>query len=131
MVIGVLQFELLIHDAQSLKDKRRVVASLKDRLHRDLRVSIAEVGLQDRPSAARMAVALVARDGARAGEVLDKVVLALRRLADAELGDMTREILHDPRPVDSADADDSAPDPRTDHSLDSEMRTRAEAEDAA
>lgn len=129
MVIGVLQFELLIHDAQSLKDKRRVVASLKDRLHRDLRVSVAEVGLQDRPSAARMAVALVARDGARAGEVLDKVALALRRLTDAELGDMTREILHDPRSPDPAD--DSAPHPRTDHSLDSEMRARAEAEDAA
>ncbi|MFZ2874882.1 MAG: DUF503 domain-containing protein [Phycisphaerales bacterium] len=129
MVIGVLQFELLIHDAQSLKDKRRVVASLKDRLHRDLRVSVAEVGLQDRPSAARMAVALVAGDGARAGEVLDKVVLALRRLTDAELGDMTREVLHDPRSVDPAD--DSAPNPRTDHSLDSEMRARAEAEDAA
>lgn len=129
MVIGVLQFELLIHDAQSLKDKRRVVASLKDRLHRDLRVSVAEVGLQDRPSAARMGVALVASDGARAGEVLDKVVLALRRLTDSELGDMTREVLHDPRSVDPND--DPTPNPETDHSLDSEMRARAEAEDAA
>ncbi|MCE7975437.1 MAG: DUF503 domain-containing protein [Leptolyngbya sp. PLA1] len=130
MVIGVLQFELLIHDAQSLKDKRRVVASLKERLHRDLRVSVAEVGLQDRPSAARMAVALVARDGAVAGEVLDKVVLTLRRLHDAELGDMTREILHDPNAPDSPLTPDTPP-PRTDHSLDREMLARAEAEDAA
>lgn len=126
MVIGVLQFELLIHDAQSLKDKRRVVASLKDRLHRDLRVSVAEVGLQDRPAAARLAVALVATDGARAAQVLDKVVLTLRRLTDAELGDMTREVLHDPQSPDSPD-----PTPRTDHSLDREMLARADTENAA
>lgn len=131
MVIGVLQFELLIHDAQSLKDKRRVVASLKDRLHRDLRVSVAEVGLHDRPSAARMGVAIVARDGARAGEVLDKVALALRRLTHAELGDMTREVLHDPRSVEPPEPDEPQTHPRTNHSLDSEMLARAEAEDAA
>lgn len=129
MVIGVLQFELLIHDAQSLKDKRRVVASLKDRLHRDLRVSVAEVGLQDRPAAARLAVALVATDGARAAQVLDKVVLTLRRLTDAELGDMTREVLHDPQSPDSPDSPD--PTPRTDHSLDREMLARADTENAA
>ena len=43
MKIAVLQFDLSIHDAESLKDKRRIVQSLKDRLHRDHLVSIAEV----------------------------------------------------------------------------------------
>ena len=32
MTVGVLQLELSIPDAMSLKDKRRVVLSLKDRI---------------------------------------------------------------------------------------------------
>ena len=93
MVIGVLQFELLIHDAQSLKDKRRVVRSVKDRLHREHQVSVAEVAAHDILNVAVLGVACVAPDGRRAGEVLDAVSDKLRRLTDAELGDTMRQIL--------------------------------------
>lgn len=94
MVIGVLQFELLIHGAESLKDKRRVVRSVKDRLHREHMVSVAEVGTLESLSTATMAVACVGTDGARAGEVLDKVSAKLRSLTEAELGETSRQILH-------------------------------------
>ena len=47
MVVGVLQVKLTIDWASSLKDKRRVVSSLKDRLHREHQVSVAEVGSLD------------------------------------------------------------------------------------
>lgn len=94
MVIGVLQFELLIHGAESLKDKRRVVRSVKDRLHREHLVSVAEVGTLESLSTATMAVACVGTDGARAGEVLDRVSAKLRSLTEAELGDTSRQILH-------------------------------------
>src|SRR5262245_30007815 len=97
MVIGILQFELLIHGAESIKDKRRVVSSLKDRLHREHMVSIAEVGLQDNTHAARLALALVGTDGRFVGQSLDRVTARLRALPDAELGDCSREVLHDPR----------------------------------
>lgn len=95
MVIGILQFELLIHDAQSLKDKRRVVSSVKDRLHREHQVSVAEVGAQENPGLARMALALVTGDGKRAAAVLDQITTKLRALRDAELGDVSREVLHE------------------------------------
>lgn len=94
MVIGVLQFELLIHGAESLKDKRRVVRSVKDRLHREHMVSVAEVGTLDSLSTATMALACVGTDGARAGEVLDRVSAKLRSLTEAELGETSRQILH-------------------------------------
>lgn len=97
MVIGILQFELRIPGAESLKDKRRVVRSLKDRLHREHQVSVAEVGLLDRAGAARMALALVGSDGRHVGQVLDRITARLHALHDAELGDCAREILHDPR----------------------------------
>ena len=44
MTVGVLQLELSIGDAMSLKDKRRVIKSLKDRIAHGHNVSIAEVG---------------------------------------------------------------------------------------
>jgi uncharacterized protein YlxP (DUF503 family) len=94
MVIGILQFELLIHDAESLKDKRRVVNSVKDRLHREHMVAVAEVAAQDALGVAVLGLACVAPDGKRAAEVLDHVSAKLRMLTGAELGDCRREILH-------------------------------------
>ena len=44
MVIGVLQLEIGVPDAMSLKDKRRVIKSIKDRIAHAHNVSIAEVG---------------------------------------------------------------------------------------
>lgn len=94
MVIGVLQFELLIHGAESLKDKRRVVRSVKDRLHREHLAAVAEVGALDRHTVAVMALAVIGRDGERVGEVLDRVTARLRALTDAELGDCRRDLIH-------------------------------------
>jgi uncharacterized protein len=117
MVVGILQFEVLIHDAESIKDKRRVVNSLKDRLHREFMVSIAEVGNPDAMDHALLAAALVARDGARVGEVLDHITEKLRELKDAELGDVSREVLHGKSVADVAAAIGSNPNP-TAHAAD-------------
>ena len=94
MVLGILQFELIVHGSESLKDKRRVVRSVKDRLHREHLVSIAEVGAQDKLNVAVLALACVGTDGGRVGETLDHVTEKLRSLPDAELGDTSRRILH-------------------------------------
>jgi len=93
MVVGVLQFELLIPWAESLKDKRRVVRSVKDRLHRQHLVSVAEVSAQDVLNVARMGLAVVTNDGAHAASLLDRIEAKLRGMTDAELGETSREIL--------------------------------------
>jgi len=94
MVIGILQFELLIHGAESLKDKRRVVRSVKDRLHREHQVSVAEVGAHEVVNVALLGLATVAPDGSRAGQVLDLVLEKLRGLREAELGESQRDLIH-------------------------------------
>lgn len=94
MVIGILQFELLIHDAESLKDKRRVIRSLKDRLHREHQVSVAEVASQENASLAVLGLSLVGSDGRQVAQTLDRIVEKIRAVHDAELGDTRREILH-------------------------------------
>lgn len=93
MVIGVLQFELVIDASESLKDKRRVVKSLKDRLHREHMVSVAEVGALEIWNLAMMGLAVVSRDAAYANTVLDHVLAKLTSLPDARLRDYSREVL--------------------------------------
>lgn len=126
MVVGLLQFDLIVHDVTSIKDKRRVVSSLKDRLHREHLVSIAEVGDPDLLNLARLAVAVVARDGKRAGEVLDHVAGKLRSLHDAEAGAMSRHMIHSQQLPD--DEDQASLDPDPDGALAEEMLRRATQE---
>jgi len=91
MVIGILQFDVLIDGARSLKDKRRVVVSLKDRLHREHRCAVAEVG--DRLNHARLGLAVVGRDGGHVGRTLDRIGAKLRALTDGEVGEIDRQII--------------------------------------
>lgn len=94
MVVGILQFELRIHDPESIKDKRRVVKSLKDRLHREHMVSIAEIGALDNMGRALLGLACVGGDGLRVAQTLDRISDKLRDLHDAELVAISREMLH-------------------------------------
>ena len=55
MFVGVLRLRLHIPGARSLKDKRSVVRSLKERAQSRLKVSIAEVAMLDHPQHAVLA----------------------------------------------------------------------------
>jgi len=78
MIVGTLQLRLVIRDASSLKDKRRVLKGLKDRLRHKFNVSIAETGAQDHRQEAVMGVAMVANDRRFLEQVLSKVVDQVR-----------------------------------------------------
>jgi uncharacterized protein YlxP (DUF503 family) len=60
MVIGAITWELEIVGAQSLKDKRSVVKSLKDRLHDRFNISVAETAHQDVWQRAELTACVVA-----------------------------------------------------------------------
>ena len=60
MVIGLVEISLSIPHARSLKDKRAVLRSLKDRAVGRMNVSVAEVADQDRWQRARLAFVTVA-----------------------------------------------------------------------
>jgi uncharacterized protein len=47
MPVGLLTLELHLPEAHSLKDKRQVLRSLKDRLRRHFNVAVAELDFQD------------------------------------------------------------------------------------
>jgi uncharacterized protein YlxP (DUF503 family) len=93
MVIGILQIELLIGHAQSLKDKRRVVSSLKDRLHRQFNVSVAEVREQDEHRRAVLGIVTVSNEVPQTQSVLTTIVEHLRNGRDFVLHSQQQEIL--------------------------------------
>ena len=97
MIEAVLTVELAIFDAQSLKDKRRVISSLKQRLRNRFNVSVAEVGYADTPKRCRLGIAMVSSSaGGGSGAVhsqLDKLVDIVRRTGGLSLLDYERELL--------------------------------------
>jgi uncharacterized protein YlxP (DUF503 family) len=70
MVVGVVVWELLLPGCASLKDKRQVVKSLKDRLQGRFKLSAAEVGLHDTHGRARLAACVVSVERVHAQQVL-------------------------------------------------------------
>ena len=62
MIIGIVTATLAIPEARSLKDKRSVLRSLKDRAINKMNVSVAEVGQQDVWKSADMAFVTVAAE---------------------------------------------------------------------
>lgn len=73
MVVGSISWQLSLPGCGSLKEKRTVVRSLKDRIRNRFNVSVAETDHQDIWTRAELSVALVATDGRFADSVLDKV----------------------------------------------------------
>ena len=80
MVVGVSVFELQVPAARGLKEKRKVIKSLIDRIHRRFRVSIAETDLHDLHQRAEISIAVVAQNEHDGQRLMD----AIRDLIEAE-----------------------------------------------
>jgi len=93
MIIGVLQLELSIGDAMSLKDKRRVIKSLKDRIAHAHNVSIAEVGALDEHRRSIIGMAMVSNDSRYIEGALSKLVDFVKTVGSVDLIDYQIELL--------------------------------------
>jgi len=93
MTIGVLQLEIGIGDAMSLKDKRRVVKSLKDRIAHGHNVSIAEVGALDEHRRAIIGISMVANESRYVEGALSKIVDFVRGIPAVDLMDYQIELI--------------------------------------
>jgi uncharacterized protein len=84
MPVGLLTLELHIPDAQSLKDKRQVVRSLKDKLRREFNVAVAELEHHDVWQRSVIGVVTLSNEEKHLKEVLQNVL----EKADGILGSM-------------------------------------------
>lgn len=92
MIVGTLRVRLLLREARTLKDKRQVVKSVKDRLRNAFNVSIAEIEEQDQPKIVVLGLAMVANEAHPIKQALGQVVEALRSHPIAELIDSELEV---------------------------------------
>ena len=93
MTVGVLQIEIAIPDAFSLKDKRRVVKGLKDRIAHAHNVSAAEVGALDEHRRSILGFAMVSNDSRYVEGALSKLVDLVRLTPQVSLIDFKIDLL--------------------------------------
>ena len=74
MPVGLLTLELHIADAQSLKDKRQVLRSLKDKLRQKFNVAVAELDHHDVWQRSVVGVVTLANEEKYVREVLQKAL---------------------------------------------------------
>jgi uncharacterized protein YlxP (DUF503 family) len=90
MPIGLLTLEIHIPDARSLKDKRQVLRSLKDRLRGHFNVAVAELEHQDLWQRSVVGVVTISNDERHLEESMQAVVEESERLLGRDL--VSREI---------------------------------------
>jgi uncharacterized protein len=91
--IGVLRLQFRVAGARSLKDKRRVVAQLKDRLVARHKVSVAEVGWLDEHVRGVVAVAVVGNDARVLRSTLDTIVSGVGSWSEALIEDVSIDVM--------------------------------------
>jgi len=93
VVIGVIRLTLFLPESGSLKGKRRILKSIKDRLRSQFNVSVAEVDHQDLWQKAGLAVVLAAADRQFADRVLQTILAKVESWRLAEVIEVEVEII--------------------------------------
>ena len=94
MHVGVCTINLRLPQSQSLKDKRRAIKSVIDRVKNRFNVSIAEVGLQNSHQSAVIGGVSVSGDQRHLNKVLSHVVTFVEKAHSVELVDYEIELAY-------------------------------------
>ena len=93
MTIGILQLDLRFSESHSLKEKRMILKSIKDRLRREFNIAVAEIDDQDRWQSARLGISSIGNDKRYVNGLLSRVERWAERQRDAELVSSRMEFL--------------------------------------
>ncbi len=93
IIVGLCTVELFLPESQSLKDKRHVLLSLKDRLREKFNLSVAEVDGQDLWQKAVLGLACVANEGRYVNRVCDQALNLIRSVPAVEIVQSRVELL--------------------------------------
>jgi len=89
MIVSMIKIIFEIPDAANIKDKRRVVKSIIDKLYRSFRMSAAEVDLQDSISFAQIGGAIVSNAKVFGESVLQKAFNMIEKETPVRIQDMS------------------------------------------
>lgn len=92
-VVGVLNIRLVIRSANTLKDKRRIIKSLKDRIKNNFNVSVSETGSLDHCQYSKLGISMVGNDKQYVNSTLSSLVNKVRCLTTVALVDYKLEFI--------------------------------------
>lgn len=92
MRIGLVVLELYLHGCSSLKEKRRVVKSLRERARHRFNIAAAEIDHQDLHQRAALAFVSVANDEPPLHRLFDKIVQEAESMVPGGVSETVREI---------------------------------------
>ena len=93
MIVGLITWELHLAACHSLKEKRQIVKSLKDRLHQRFNVSAAETDHHDLWQRAELSAVVVTTDRQHAEQVLREADRLVEGAAGARIMDSSLSYL--------------------------------------
>jgi hypothetical protein len=92
MTVGTLVVTAVVRNAQSLKEKRHVLKSIKDRVRDRFNVSVAELGSQDLWQKTELGFAAIGNDARFVDGLLAHVLNFIRTLPAVDLVDHSIEL---------------------------------------
>jgi hypothetical protein len=93
MVVGIVSLRFVIPGSHSLKDKRRRLRAVKDRLRAQFNLSVAEVDAQEVWQTAVLGLSAVGTDRAYVEGLLDQAIQMVRRQRDVTLVSVEKEFV--------------------------------------
>lgn len=93
-MIGLLTIKLFNNKTRSLKEKRRIISSLKYKLNKQFNVAVGEINDQDKWQKAELAIVSVSNSASKNSSLLQRVVHFIKKSGDWEILDFSiREVL--------------------------------------
>jgi len=93
VIIGILELEIRLPLANSLKDKRRLLKSLIVRLRNNFNVSVSEIGYQDQWRKALIGIGIVTNETKFAHRILFRIIEYIKNSKEFSLIDSKMEII--------------------------------------
>lgn len=93
MIIGSCSLKLRIYEANSLKEKRKVLKSIIDRIKSRFNVSVAEVDLNDKWQVGVLGIVCVTNDSKYAQQIISNVIKFIDNDDRVEILEENTEIL--------------------------------------
>jgi uncharacterized protein YlxP (DUF503 family) len=93
MAVGLLTLEIYIPDSRSLKDKRQVLRSLKDRLRGRYNIAVAELDHHDSWQRAQVGIVSISNNAAHLEQSLRTVLGEAEEILGRDLASHDLEVL--------------------------------------
>lgn len=92
MIIGSCEIEILIYEANSLKEKRHVIKSIIERIKSKFNASVAEVGYNDLWNRSLIGLTVVSNNKKLCDEAISKIIAFIDNDERVEILSLNKEI---------------------------------------